>query len=174
MKKSFSIVLLIVLAFNIIGYTLLFLIMQSDAKKEMNRKIAKNEENEKIELLIFSENDFYANKDIKIVNEKEFIYKSSIYDIVKKELKDGKLYFWCINDTKETSLLKHFQNKQNNENPQKTKNINLKNLTIIAILQNASLPIIANHFHSLFDYNSNNYNSIILDKKSPPPKKFSS
>lgn len=170
MKKTFSILLLVVIAFNIVGFTTMFLIMQNEAKKEMGRDIAEKSKEEDIELLVFNEKEFYSGKEIRIVNNKEFIYKSSIYDIVRTETKNGKIYIWCINDTKETTLIKHYQENGNSDETRSLKEIcNYKFFSIIAILDRIEKQLFQKY--ELISYSKiYDYNSIILDKKSPPPK----
>lgn len=150
----------------------MFLIMQNEAKNEMSSLIAEKSNDEDIELLVFAEQEFYSGKEVRIVNKKEFIYKSSIYDIVRTETKDGKIYIWCINDTKETELIKHYEEKENSDVIRLSKEIsNLKFFSIIALLQRIETQQLLKY--ELISYSKiYDYNSIILDKKSPPPKSY--
>lgn len=146
--------------------------MQNEAKNEMSSLIAEKSNDEDIELLVFAEQEFYSGKEVRIVNKKEFIYKSSIYDIVRTETKDGKIYIWCINDTKETELIKHYEEKENSDVIRLSKEIsNLKFFSIIALLQRIETQQLLKY--ELISYSKiYDYNSIILDKKSPPPKSY--
>jgi hypothetical protein len=147
----------------------MFLILQGEAKEEMYDNIKEKNKDKEIELLVFSEKEFYSNNEVQIVNDKEFIYKSSIYDIVRKEIKDDKLYIWCINDTKETSLIKHFRNNLEKDN---SKN-NIKHFKIFSI--NAILH--KNDNSTKINYNkipkmilAVSFYSVKLDTPKPPPK----
>ena len=85
----------------------------------MHSQLAKTEE-ESLTVIII---DLSNSHDFLLINEKEFFYKGSLYDIKSKEEKDGKIIYHCIKDEKELHLLNHFsrmndENKSNNsKNP---------------------------------------------------------
>lgn len=94
-----------------------FLILQQE--EEMNSYLAESK-SESLAVIIINSSD---HRDFSQINEKEFFYKGSLYDIKRKEIKDGKTIFHCKKDEKELELLNHFsrindENKSNNsKNP---------------------------------------------------------
>ena len=45
-------------------------------------------------------------KKLEWLKSNEFRYKGSMYDVIRKEIRGGKIYFHCINDVKEAALFK--------------------------------------------------------------------
>jgi len=61
--------------------------------------------NSNYKILGFSKEDIYGNVPlINRLDEKEFRYNGSMYDIVREEVKEDSVYFYCILDKKETLL----------------------------------------------------------------------
>ena len=56
----------------------------------------------------------FQNTNFEFMNKKEFAYNGKLYDIVKQKIVKDKVYFYCINDKKEThffaNLLEHLKN----------------------------------------------------------------
>lgn len=75
---------------------------QNAIRKEIKAEI-KNGVNEK-ELFTFTVTDIYLGNAVWIKPGKEFKLNGTLYDIVRKEYKNGITYYKCINDKQETKL----------------------------------------------------------------------
>ena len=102
----------------------------------------------------------------------EFEYKGTMYDVVKKS-DTGKYYtFYCVNDLKESQLIKNFR-QHFDDNKEKTNQNNSKTLIPLiapAIIKNDES---VNRTDIVSSMNNNfcfNYKSIWLDKFTPPPR----
>jgi len=61
-------------------------------------------------------------QDFSQINEREFFYKGSLYDIKSKEIKDNKVIFHCKQDEKELNLLNHFSRMSDENKSNSSKN----------------------------------------------------
>jgi len=102
LKKPVTILILFILFFSQVGYRLVFVIQQHQLKEEAEEKFLATINDEEFELI-----DLNANyQDIKWEEEgKEFLLNGQLYDVAKKETKNGKTILYCLNDKKEEQLL---------------------------------------------------------------------
>jgi uncharacterized protein YwqG len=133
-------------------------------------------EEEIIELLIFNKEDIENNKiDFRWIQSKEFKYNCDMFDIVKKEERQGKLFLYCINDSKEEKLNKEFsKNVEETTANKKEKSENNNSLKTLS-----AEPVIYLVFKQVNTGNQryNNYNNTVQiqtwgDVPTPPPKYF--
>ncbi len=80
-------------------------------KKEMKRQLKAGKHNK--DLVCFSSLQL---KDASWVHSKEFFLGNGKYDVVRIEEKNGKTFFWCINDSKEQDLYKKLDKNQTDQN----------------------------------------------------------
>lgn len=114
--KLFVVILLAGLfLFNAVGFQLLFAFLILQQEVEMHSMLAESE-TESLAVIIINPSE---RPDFSQINEKEFFYKGSLYDVKFKEVKNGKVVFHCKKDKEELDLLNHFS-KMNDENKTNT------------------------------------------------------
>jgi hypothetical protein len=154
---------------NSAGYIILFWQIQQDVKRDMIQKISGVVPDNELTCIKFLKTDISLSE-WQDMNELE--YQGSMYDVVKKEESDNYYILYCLNDQKEEVLLKNY-NRNFNDDKEKSAQNNLRvhtTLIIPAILKN-NFPIKRiNTIFSIYNYLSLNYQSVWLDKLTPPPK----
>lgn len=104
LQRFVSILLLLVIVYHQIAYFIQFKVEQYQIKKEVKKKIMQNIPKNELTLLSFSIcGDEYRNLDW-LDGGKEIRYKGRLYDIVKKQEKNGIIKIQCFDDTKEDAL----------------------------------------------------------------------
>lgn len=108
---------------------------------------------------------------------KEFRYQGQMYDVVEKEIKGSKTEYRCLHDFKESKLFEHLDIHIKNyishhpEQQNKTKNL-LNIMAKLFFFQRNTLSLKSNCLtkktHAIF---IQNYQSIALDLRYPPPQK---
>ena len=155
--------------FNSAGYIILFWKIQQDVKREMIQKISCLIPANQLTCIKFPKTNI-SWTEFQEMNELE--YQGSMYDVVKKEESSTFYLLYCLNDQKEELLLKIYTSHFN-DNKEKSAQYNSRILiTLIApaILKN-NIPIKRiNSVSNINNYLSFNYQSIWLDKLTPPPK----
>jgi len=156
---------------NSAGYIILFWQIQQDVKREMIQKISG----------IVPANELTCIKFLKTEiswaewNEmSELEYQGSMYDVVKKDESPKYYLLYCLNDQKEEVLLKIY-NRQLNDDKEKSTQNNLRVLLALivpAILRNNISIKRFDTVSSNNNYFSFNYQSVWLDKLTPPPKQI--
>lgn len=65
----------------------------------------------------------------RLIDKREFKYKGEFYDVVKKKIVNDTIFYYCLNDKKETSLFdnldKHIKTHNDLNSPHQRKNQNL-------------------------------------------------
>lgn len=91
----------------------------------MKQYLASNNHKD-VEVLIIPVHDTAALAQLQWEGETEFGLNGEMYDVLQKTITANKLIIRCISDTKETALLKDYEqiNKENN-NPSKQKSASL-------------------------------------------------
>ena len=154
---------------NSAGYIILFWQIQLDAKREMMQKISGMVPDNELTCIKFLKTGI-SLAEWSDMNELE--YQGSMYDVVKKEVSAKYYVLYCLNDQKEELLLKIY-NRHFNDNKEKPTQNNLRVLLTLsapAILKNNISIKRTNTICSINNYLSFNYQSIWLDKLTPPPK----
>jgi hypothetical protein len=174
-RRFLSISFIIIFLFNIVGYYPLFLLKRNLIRNEINTLISENITAESLTVLSFSSSEL---KSLKWLKEDEFSYKGELYDVVKNEIgKNGKIYLYCFNDTKERRLTAHFEkqlNRQiendlsNQKNEQKLNNILLKDYCAPENIKIIAENVLEIKFFEYTPY----FVSIQSDELVPPPKGF--
>jgi hypothetical protein len=127
---------------------------------------------EMIELLIFNKKDIQEGKiDFRWIHSREFKYNGDMYDIVKKEETDKKLFFYCINDTKEKKLEEEFGkrvHKNSLEDKQRPASNNFVSISEPVQSENTGNSLASECTFSF--WLTEFYQSLNLDIPSPPPR----
>ena len=173
LKKSLSILLIFVFLCNITGYYIVFKINQYQIYKEVKRKIKYSVPDDQLIRICISVND---NNTLKWTKEnKEFKYQGEMYDVVRSKKDAGLITYYCIHDFKETRLFanldKQVKNQMNNDSQRKNANSLFKKLVKNLIFQGTNTSILLMiKSCTLCCTEFDHYNSVVLDKISPPPK----
>ena len=169
LKKCISILLAFLIFLNSAGYIILFWQIQQDIKREMIQKISAILPSEKLTCIKFLKKDISRSE---WIEKNEFENNGSMYDVVKKEETRQYYIFYCINDQNEEILIKNYS-RQFDDNKEKTTQHSSRifiTLVAAAILKNKIFIKRADTVSSINNYFSFNYQSIWLDKLTPPPK----
>ena len=173
MKKPLYILLIVFLFLNNFAYVILFLQSRMEIKKEMFRRIAAGDYSGELICFTFN-NDSEIKWKVIWKDDHEFEFNGTMYDIVKKDTKGDTIILYCINDEKESELIKSFlkeNSKEKNKSVPPLTKISLQNIITQALVKNSFYPEV---FEQPYGYSAqflNNYKSITLELPSPPPKK---
>lgn len=102
LRKAFSVILLILFSYNLIGYYLIFKLQHFQVRKEIKHKIKQSVPAE--DLVIIKIFEFESHRLYWTKAEKEFKFQGQMYDVVKKEYGDNFTTFFCIHDFKDSHL----------------------------------------------------------------------
>lgn len=104
MKKAAPILLLLILLFQSAGYLIVFKVQQTLIRHEIKQQIkAGIPESEQV-LLIISHATQQNREVFQRIHSREFRYHGKMYDVIKREEKNGTTWFYCIGDEQETRL----------------------------------------------------------------------
>jgi hypothetical protein len=133
LKKSFSILLLSCLLFNVAGYHIVFYIKQAEIKAEMKKTLL-HSDNEEVSILFFSLDDKEALAKLEWEGDDEFELNGNMYDVVEKKIQDDKLIIRCISDKKETALVKSYEKINHKDNS------NSRSVLLLKLINSSYLP----------------------------------
>lgn len=148
---------------------LVFKYRQNTIRKEIKKQI--KEGVSESELIEFDAIQIYTSDAQWIKPGKEFRLNGSMFDVVRKEFKNGKLVFQCINDTQETKLFADLdelvKKRMNGDTDEEKKNLTKDFLKLFFdsedILWIPSSPVLVSSFlPSFFPYS--------FSFLSPPPR----
>jgi predicted transcriptional regulator len=145
---------------------LYFKYLQHNIQQEINNEIKEGLNEKDLSVVIIPLKD--ENKITWTKKNKEFKYKGLMYDVVKTKIKNGKKYYYCINDVKEKKLITSFfrNNRRKNKSLLKLKKILSKKYLSKKFSKRISIK---NTNLYLFE-NQEFYKSKILEVLSPPPE----
>lgn len=143
-----------------------FKYLQHNIQQEINNEIKEGLNEKDLSVVIIPLKD--ENKIIWTKKNKEFKYKGLMYDVVKTKIKNGKKYYYCINDVKEKQLITSFfrNNRRKNKFLFKLK----KNLSKKYLSKKFSTKVSIKNTNVFVFENQAFYKSKILEVLSPPPK----
>jgi hypothetical protein len=169
LKKCVSIILAFLIFVNSAGYIILFWEIQQDIKREMVQKISEILPSDALTCIKFLKNEISRSE---WIEKNEFEYKGSMYDVVKKEETSIYYLLYCINDEKEEILIKNYSRQfdANKEKPTQHSSRTFVTLLAPAILKIKIFIKRIDTVSSIINYLGFNYQSIWLDKLTPPPK----
>jgi hypothetical protein len=111
MKRFFALLFLFLYLYNIVGYLAIFSVMQLRIRSEVKKMLKANLPESKLTTFAFCtvglENDEYP---IQWIEDHEFRYDGSLYDIARSYSRGDTTYFVCINDKQEDQLFAHLDN----------------------------------------------------------------
>jgi hypothetical protein len=160
-----SLLLVIILLFNVCGYFILFNVVQKNIRREIRVRIREGTRESELTLIEVSG---FNDPEIKWIEpDKEFTYHGNMYDVVKIARKGGKQLYYCIDDVKEKELIVDFQKKH--ESNQKARKL-LSNITTVFTLPISSPFHINEASEQAFCVSYFDIKSKIREVADPPPK----
>ena len=171
-KKIVAILLLIFFVYNYVGFFSLFLYNQYKVREEVKHKIKQQVPVKELVLLKIPLKT--ANSHFNKLHKTEFLYQGKMYDIVKSNVKNDTVFYYCINDTKEEELFKNLDKQiEDYINNNRTKNHN--KVKIKKTINNYLLSRINYLFFNSskkisYSQKKYNLNKLFLEIPDPPPK----
>jgi hypothetical protein len=89
---------------SLVGHHLVFKLAKINAKSIISQQLKSNIVNELVEKIPANAKMQWEEANL------EFELSGNLYDVIKKEVIGGQTYYYCINDQKETGLLKFYSN----------------------------------------------------------------
>lgn len=168
-----GIFLLVVFTSNITGLLVVFKLQQLQIRREIKRQIKRGVPENELHLISVKQGQ---EEQLDWQNEKEFIYKGTFYDVVRKETGvGGATLYYCINDTQEEELfanldaiIKQYSEKQQSKGKMAKKLMKLAPVVLSRDMPGTELTVVT--VDPLQGSYSNQYNSPILAIPAPPPK----
>ena len=104
--------MLMLMTYNIVGHFFLYLLSERENRMEMEETLEETNESDLV-LFTFAKTAHNTFDSFIRKNNHEIIVDGKIYDVKNEYTKNGTIYFYCINDSKEEQL-----NKMYSENVQ--------------------------------------------------------
>jgi hypothetical protein len=171
MKKIISILLLLCLLLNIIGYHLIFHLRQAEIKAEM-KKVLRLKANKDDEIVfVFSLTHKKALAKLEWEDDHEFRLNGEMYDVIERKIANHKLVIRCISDKKETALIERYE-KMNTESNSRDKLALLLKFFANSYLPSAPSEMIIRYkpVPSIIHPQTDNLSSQVRDVSTPPPQ----
>ncbi len=141
-KKITSILLVLMLLLNSMGYFFIFetarFWIQKDVKKQIKAGVPESE----LSVISISETDMsQGNSGFRWVKKnKEFVFQNQMYDVVRSDCFNGQYTFYCIHDEQETQLFANLNNMVQRELT--TSRIPQKTTLIASCVIRIALPVV--------------------------------
>ncbi len=139
-RKLIFIFITILLLFKIAGQYPMFKIRQTQIHNSIKNQIAQNIPNQFLDKITFDFQDITKIKWEKI--DKEFWYQGNLYDVVRFEKTNENISYYCIKDTKETSLVEEFKQEIANQTNSKTQKENILSWDFAKKIVSTDFPIL--------------------------------
>jgi hypothetical protein len=165
-RKFLPFLLVFSLIYNIGGDYVWFRFLQSEIVEEIAHEIRMGMKAENLSLIILSKNE-EANL-CWIKQNKEFIYKGDMFDVVSIKIQHQKKYIQCYKDVREKKLITDFNKNHDSKKEAELKTKKLSNIQFFQ--QNFSLVNNSISTDILYYYIVNSYRSNFVFKHFPPPK----
>jgi hypothetical protein len=172
MKKNFTLFLLIIFAFDIIGYLVIYDIQRWRIKYTIKEQIRHELPNESLTLIVDSGLDKVA---IDWREKNEFEFKGDMYDVVRTIIKKNVTYYYCIADRAETLLNKQVDQIVNiklNDKVKTSKGLThlIKIIEIVFCHNIYNFTFLLQSEKALSQIPYYNYHSPYIEIYSPPPE----
>ena len=111
MKKVLPIVLLAIFLFNVGGYFIAFKVEQYQEKEKIELEIKAGVNKEDLSKIVINKADLASVEWTEA--DQEMRYNNSLFDVVRSEETPTTMIYYCINDSKEDSLITDLDNHIN-------------------------------------------------------------
>lgn len=173
MKRLISTFLLLLFTFHFLGAGLLHHFRLYSAKKAAKTSLTEERKSE-LDIIKISKDKAYSSPEVQWVEEHEFRYRGEMYDVLKTEVHDGTIWFYCHRDTHETRILNELYDYINNFIDQKREP--KSDNSFASVLEKLFIPVTGDITSLLFNkptpFITENFSpsSVFLDVDSPPPR----
>ena len=167
MKKGLASSLLAILFISQVGYYFIYTIHQHIIKEEIERELLAHIPEPSLEVIIAEQ---VADKIVWEEKNKEFSLNGILYDVARIEKKEGKTFFYCINDKKEKQLLDSLVKAVNKNHDNKQGRNNIKSLIIDLLCMSIEEEPATFSCPSAYSSFSVTLVSSFEEINSPPPK----
>jgi len=167
LKKGLASSLLAILFISQVGYYFIYTIHQHIIKEEIERELLAHIPESSLEVIIAEQ---VADKIVWEEKNKEFSLDGILYDVARIETKEGKTFFYCINDKKEKQLLDSLVKAVNKNHDNKQGRNNIKSLIIDLLCMNIEEEPATFSCPSAYSSFSVTLVSSFEEINSPPPK----
>jgi hypothetical protein len=167
MKKIFSISLILVLLYSVLGFYLNFKIEQFWIKEEIEQRIIKHLPEKDLTLIKISSAN--SEKIHWTEESSEFRYDGEMYDVVKTRSANDTTYYYCYNDEKESKLMTCVDKlvKEQTTGNSKSRTVQKKQVITYFFQQVLHTQFINEKSISYLDFSSC-YKPVIKEVLSPP------
>jgi len=133
MRRTVSILLLLVFFFQSIGCLMLFKLQQLQVRHDVKHHILSSLPNDELILIKLPvKRDKSANQSYHFLNSDEFKYAGNMYDVVRTEKHEKETWYYCYSDKKETRVLAQLndfvKNRMANDTQKKKQRENFQQL----------------------------------------------
>ena len=165
MKKYASFIMLFVFLFITNGYFLYFKYLQYDLRHEMQMEMRNIHEKELIRIVLSPAH----TKEIRWIRKnKEFLYRGKMYDVVRRETRDGHTVLYCLNDVREHELMKRFRRTQRSKDHKLWQTG--RSLANKYFPEQFTLLLFTAPSGRILPYYNRHYRSLFFDPAPPPPR----
>jgi len=176
MKRVFVFLLLLLYAYNILGYLAMFYGIQRRVKSEMWQVMKADIPETNLVRLVFHTSALKQGAyPLTWIDDHEFRYNDRMYDIIRSSVEGDSSYFLCINDVQEEQLFsqlhKHVQ-QHTGDSGQSGKLDPFKDLFKESLSACLAPPVALVYSDAIRAVFNDLYCSIVLDVPSPPPRPF--
>lgn len=141
MKKLASILILLILIFNIIGYRFVLNYLENKSVAVLEQVIETNSyiDSDLCELQIPLNMPYYSDSKLETISG-EINLQGKIFSYVKRKIENNILHIWCLSNTEKNNLItaKNYVAKSNSQ--ENHSNSNQKQNIVIKLLQTEFLP----------------------------------
>ena len=159
---------------QVIGYYLAFRLRQVELKKEVHAYLKSHTNDAHLTYFeVQLQNGAFTDERFAWENENEFEFAGKMYDVIDSTTTGNRMVMHCVEDKKETELLKAFAALQNSE----TQHGKSRTASLLQLITTVYLPIQITCIPPapiVIKYNFNSYISSIVERAAdiltPPPQ----
>jgi hypothetical protein len=172
LKKVVAYLFIIVFLFNAVGYFIAFKIEQCEIKTEIELAVNSGTNLNGLTVLTISKTDL--SKIEWLEPGREMRYSGELYDIFKSSETETNVTYYCMDDSKETTLFSDLVEHVNTHVLSNTSHNNSKKTIsyLVKLYFSVSTQIVYSTIENVRNFQTCNliFSSITLEKKSPPPQ----
>lgn len=175
MKKLLSIFCVFLFLYISLGYIFIISGLRFDLQRNVRQQINKGLPSSLVSLIKIPITEEKGDRLFKWLGDDEFIYRGNLFDLVKKEIRNDTIYYYCFNDKQEEQISSNLDDFMKNilqdskSTQQKAKKIPDK-FTDDYIIQNKAATNLSSNISGYSDIKLSLYVSIHPEVLSPPPK----
>ena len=134
MRKTFTLFLLSIILVQVIGYYFAFRLRQAEVRTEVYAYLKSHTNDTNLtHFQLQLHNGEFTDERFAWENENEFEFAGKMYDVIERKVKGDNVVLHCLEDKKETELVKAFEEAQRSQSQQsKTRTASL--LQMLSIL----------------------------------------